>query len=149
MPATAPPSTTRATTTATTAPKHGAATTGTFRLAVQPLDARTVEVAVTPPARLTTGRDYWFFVEVDWRNGNTDYYPREKLTRGPQTLIIAIPSDATLQADRAGRIYALTPDQSADAAERLERQQTRKDDDFFANTPGTTASHATPLPSGP
>ncbi|WP_148308106.1 hypothetical protein [Actinoplanes friuliensis] len=122
---------------------------GAFQLTAQPLDARTVEVAVTPPTGLAAGRDYWFFVEIDWRDGNTDYYPREKLTGATQTLVIDIPPDATQQADRTGRVYALTTDQSREAAVRLQRQRTSKEDDFFADAPGATASQATGLPFGP
>ena len=152
QPTTISPTTTKpATTASTTAPNkppQTGVTTSTHRLAVQPIDARTVEVTVTPPARPSTGRDYWFFVEIDWRDGNTDYYPREKLTGNRETFMISIPPDATLDADRTGRIYALTADQSADAQQRLERQRTSKDDDFFGNPPGTAASASVTLPFG-
>jgi hypothetical protein len=95
----------------TTAPSDGAqgenppatGVTRVFRLQAQRVDTRTVDVAVTPPSRVAADRTYWFFVEVDWRDGNTDYYPREKLTGGPQTLVVDIPPDATLDADRTGR----------------------------------------------
>jgi hypothetical protein len=117
-----------------------------LRLATRPIDARTVEVTVTPPARLTAGRDYWLFVEIDWRDGNTDYYPREKLTGHQRTLVVDIPPDATLDAERAGRVYALTPAQSAATDDRVERQQTTKVDDFFANPPGAAASGSIALP---
>lgn len=103
---------------------------------------------MTPPARLTAGRDYWLFVEIDWRDGNTDYYPREKLTGHQRTLVVDIPPDATLDAERAGRVYALTPAQSAATDDRVERQQTTKVDDFFANPPGAAASGSIALQFG-
>jgi hypothetical protein len=122
--------------------------TGSFALATRKADARTVEVDVTPPAKLTDGRVYWFFIEIDWRDGNTDYYPRERLTGGSQSLVVDIPPDARLDAGRAGRVYALTAAQSTDAEVRLNRQRTSKEEDFFPEKPGAAASAAVKLPFG-
>ena len=80
-----------------------------YALSASPIDDRTVEVTVTPPGKPAAGQFYWFFVEVDWRDGNTDYYPREQLTGGSQTLTITVPANATMEADRTGRVYRLIP----------------------------------------
>ncbi|WP_433364727.1 hypothetical protein ACQPZX_34485 [Actinoplanes sp. CA-142083] len=119
-----------------------------FALSPRPVDDRTVEVAVTPPENLAPDRVYWFFVEVDWGDGNTDYYPREKLTGKADTLTVTIPPDAPLDAKRAGRVYSLTAAQSAEADVRLERQQTTRQDDFFPDVVGTVASGSVKLPFG-
>jgi hypothetical protein len=122
--------------------------TGSFALTARKIDTRTVGVEVTPPAKLTRERVYWFFIEIDWRDGNIDYYPREKLPPVATSFVIDIPSDARLDAGRAGRVYALTAAQSADAEVRLGRQSGSKEDDFFPEKPGDAASAATTLPFG-
>ncbi|GAA0453180.1 hypothetical protein Ade02nite_01320 [Paractinoplanes deccanensis] len=144
----ASPSSSAASTATSPTASREAGGTGSFELSTRRLDDRTVEVDITPPADPAEGRAYWFFVEVDWRDGNTDYYPREQLTSDAQTLTVAIPPDATLDADRTGRVYGLTPAQSTEAGERLKRQQTTRQNDFFPNVFGTAASASVKLPFG-
>jgi hypothetical protein len=118
-----------------------------YRVKASSLDARTVKVTTTATGRPESGETYWFMLEINWGDGNTDYYPRRRLDDQAETFNISIPTDARTDVVRTGRVYALDAAQSADAEARLARQtSTASEDDFFAESTGRAVSNGERLP---
>jgi len=118
-----------------------------YRVKASALDARTVKVTTAATGRPESGENYWFMLEINWGDGNTDYYPRRRLDDQAENFNISIPTDARTDVVRTGRIYALDAAQSADAEARLARQtSTASDDDFFAESTGRAVSNGERLP---
>jgi hypothetical protein len=118
-----------------------------YRVKASSLDARTVKVTTTATGRPEPGQTYWFMLEINWGDGNTDYYPRRRLDDQAKTFNISIPTDARTDVVRTGRVYALDAAQSSDAEARLARQtSTASEDDFFAEPTGRVVSNGERLP---
>ncbi|MFF5288995.1 hypothetical protein [Paractinoplanes globisporus] len=132
---------------ASAAPTHGPAAVLSYRLAASPVDARTVTVTTTPTGLPAPGMTYWFMVEVNWGDGNIDYYPRRRLDDQASTFDVTIPVDASTDFARTGRVYALNEEQSNAADVRLARQGAGpSDNDFFADRTGQAVSNGVRLP---
>jgi hypothetical protein len=118
-----------------------------YRVKASSLDARTVKVTTASTGHPESGEAYWFMLEINWGDGNTDYYPRRRLDDQAETFNISIPTDARTDVVRTGRVYALDAAQSADAEARLARQtSTASEDDFFAESTGRAVSNGERLP---
>jgi hypothetical protein len=117
-----------------------------YQLTATPVDSHTVKVTAKASGRPRPGLTYWFVLEVNWGGGNIDYYPRRTLTDSPGTFEVTIPADADPSYARQGRVYSLTSTQNAQAEVRVEAQSTTRQDDYFDNATGQTASNAVNLP---
>jgi hypothetical protein len=122
-------------------PAQSAGLALSYRLDATALGARTVKVTTTPTGRPESGETYWLILEVNWGDGNTDYYPRRRLGDQAEKFDVSIPADARTDVVRTGRVYALDAAQSADAEVRLGRQSsTTNEDDFFTEPTGKAVS---------
>jgi hypothetical protein len=119
-----------------------------YRLDAAAVDAHTVKVTAKASGEPEPGLTYWFVLEVNWGDGNVDYYPRRMLTGKPATFEVPIPPAADPKFPRQGRVYGLNKTQSAEAETKVELQRTTGKDDYFDNATGQEVSNATPLPYG-
>ncbi|WP_250035652.1 hypothetical protein [Paractinoplanes maris] len=118
-----------------------------YQLDAGSLDDRTVRVAATTSGAPEASTAYWFILEINWGDGNTDYYPRRDLKGDAATFDVTIPADASTDVVRTGKVYALTPAQASQAQVYLDRQANpAADDDFFDNPPGEAKSAGVRLP---
>jgi hypothetical protein len=122
-----------------------------FTLSAAPTTANTVQVVPVANGRAVAGRTYWFMIEADWGNGNTDYFPRRQVSATTPAFEVSIPPEADLTFTRHGRIYALTGTESAEAEIMRQHQQqqaggTVRHDTYFTNPPSQIASNAVRLP---
>ena len=117
-----------------------------YQLTAAPVDSHTVRVTAKASGRPRPGLTYWFVLEVDWGGGNIDYYPRRTLTDSPGTFEVTIPADADPSYPRQGRVYSLNSTQNTQAEAKVEAQSTTRQDDYFDNATGQTASNAVKLP---
>jgi hypothetical protein len=117
-----------------------------FRLSAASVDSHTVTVTSKasgePEPRLT----YWFIVEVNWGDGNIDYYPRRKMTGKATSFEVTIPANADTTYVRQGRIYGLDSAENAQAEDKLTRQGATGVDDYFDEATGQSVSNAARLP---
>jgi hypothetical protein len=117
-----------------------------YQLTAAPVDSQTVKVTAKASGQPRPGLTYWFVLEVNWGGGNLDYYPRRTLTDSSTSFEVTIPPDADPSYPRQGRVYALNSAQNTQAEAKLEAQSTTREDDFFDNATGQTASNAVKLP---
>lgn len=117
-----------------------------FELSAEQAGTNTVRIRPTASGRAKPGRSYWFMVETNWGNGNTDFFPRREVTSRTGAFEISIPPDADHRFVRQGRIYELTGAQSAKAEFMRQHQNTPRDDNFFPDAPETIASNVVTLP---
>jgi hypothetical protein len=117
-----------------------------YQLSAAPVDSHTVTVMAKasgePEPRLT----YWFILEVNWGNGNIDYYPRRKMTGKSTSFDVTIPANADTTYVRQGRIYGLDSTENAQAEDKLTRQGATGIDDYFDEATGQPVSNAARLP---
>jgi hypothetical protein len=117
-----------------------------YQLAATPVDSHTVKVTTKASGRPRPGLTYWFVLEVNWGDGNIDYYPRRTLTDSSGTFEVTIPADADPSYARQGRVYSLNGTQNTQAEAKMEAQSTTRQNDYFDNATGETASNAVKLP---
>lgn len=117
-----------------------------YQLEATHVAARTVGVTATASGSPVPGLTYWFVVEVNYGDGNTDYYPRRKMTGKSATFDLTVPDIADLKYVRTGRVYAMSMDQNAQAEDLYTRQGANGKNDFFAEPTGQSASNGVTLP---
>ncbi|MEU4475578.1 hypothetical protein [Micromonospora sp. NPDC023888] len=117
-----------------------------YQLSSSPGDSHRVKVTATASGEPEPGLTYWFILEVNWDDGNIDYYPRRKMTGRSASFDLTIPANAETRHLRNGRIYGLDSAQSAQAEDLLKRQGATGVDDFFDEATGQPVSDAVKLP---
>ncbi|GAA0561322.1 hypothetical protein GCM10010172_50670 [Paractinoplanes ferrugineus] len=122
-----------------------------FTLSAVRTTTNTVKVTSVASGRAEAGRTYWFIIETDWGNGNTDFFPRRPVSAATKAFEVALPPEADLKFVRQGRIYALTDAESAGAESMRQHQLQQaggavRDDTYFTNPPSEIASNAVRLP---
>jgi hypothetical protein len=117
-----------------------------YQLSAASVDSHTVKVTAKASGEPEPGLTYWFILEVNWGDGNIDYYPRRKLTGRSTSFDLTIPANANTTYVRHGRVYGLNSAQSAEAEDRLTRQGATGVDDFFDEATGQPVSNAVRLP---
>jgi hypothetical protein len=117
-----------------------------YQLSAAAVDSHTVTVTAKASGQPEPGLTYWFILEVNWGNGNIDYYPRRGMTGRSTSFDITIPANAETTYARQGRIYGLNSAQNTQAEDRLKRQGATGVDDFFEEATGQPVSNAAKLP---
>ncbi|MEU5934505.1 hypothetical protein [Micromonospora sp. NPDC047187] len=117
-----------------------------YQLSSSPGDSHTVKVTAAASGEPEPGLTYWFILEVNWGDGNIDYYPRRKMTGRSTSFDLTIPANAETQYLRNGRVYGLDSAQNSQAEDLLKRQGARGVDDFFDEATGQPVSDAVKLP---
>ncbi|MEU1589578.1 hypothetical protein [Micromonospora sp. NPDC005710] len=117
-----------------------------YQLSASPGNSHTVSVTATASGEPEPGLTYWFIVEVNYGDGNIDYYPRRKMTGRSTSFDLTIPTNAETRYVRNGRVYALDGDQHSQAEDLLKRQGATGVDDFFDEATGQEVSNAVKLP---
>jgi Caspase domain len=117
-----------------------------YRLGATSVDSHTVTVTAKASGEPEPRLSYWFFVEVNWGNGNIDYYPRRKMTGRATSFDVTIPSNADPSYVRQGRIYGLNSAENAQAEDKLTRQGETGTDDYFDEATGQSVSNVAKLP---
>ncbi|GGL21262.1 hypothetical protein [Mangrovihabitans endophyticus] len=117
-----------------------------YQLKASQVSPRTVRVAAIASGVPVPGLAYWFVVEVNYGDGNTDYYPRRKMTGRSATFDLTVPDISDLKYVRTGRVYAMSKNQNAQAEDRFTRQGASGVNDFFAEATGQPASNGVTLP---
>ncbi|GAA0568365.1 hypothetical protein GCM10010172_60750 [Paractinoplanes ferrugineus] len=108
--------------------------------------ARSVKVTAKASGRPEPGLTYWFVLEVDYGNGNSEFYPRQTITACPSPFQVGIPAEADPKYVRRGRVYGLDSTLNAQAEVLVQRQTTTRVDDFFKDAPGKPVSNEVSLP---
>ena len=117
-----------------------------YQLSSSPGGTRTVKVTAKASGEPEPGLTYWFILEVDWGDGNVDYYPRRKMTGRSASFDVTIPTNAEIKYLRNGRIYGLDSAQNSQAEDLLTRQGPSGVNDFFEEATGQPVSDAVKLP---
>ncbi|MFG1884024.1 hypothetical protein [Micromonospora sp. NPDC049102] len=117
-----------------------------YQLSSSPGDSHTVKVTATASGEPEPGLTYWFVVEVNYGDGNIDYYPRRKMTGRSTSFDLTIPANANTKFARIGRVYALDDAQNSQAEDLLTRQGATGVDDFFDEAIGQPVSDPVNLP---
>ena len=116
-----------------------------YRLSASPVESCTVRLTVNESGQPNSWLTYWFFIEVYYDNGYTEYYPDRRVAINSADFDVSIPGRAETKWNKIGRIYGLENSQNAQANKKLERKEigTR---DFFEKPPGQPVSNAVKLP---
>lgn len=117
-----------------------------YRLSAAPVDSHTVTVTAEASGEPESQLTYWFIVEVNWGDGNIDYYPRRKMTGKSTSFDVTIPANADASYVRQGRIYGLDSAENAQAEDKLTQQGETGTDDYFDEATGQSVSNAARLP---
>ncbi|MET8283102.1 hypothetical protein [Micromonospora sp. NPDC005174] len=117
-----------------------------YQLSSSPGDPHTVKVTATASGEPESGLTYWFVVEVNYGDGNIDYYPRRKMTGRSTSFDLTIPANANTKFARNGRVYALDDAQNSQAEDLLTRQGATGVNDFFDEATGQPVSDPVKLP---
>ncbi|RQX16691.1 hypothetical protein DDE19_14025 [Micromonospora ureilytica] len=117
-----------------------------YQLSSSPGDSHTVKVTATASGEPEPGLTYWFILEVNWGDGNSDYYPRRKMTGRSTSFDLTIPANAETTYLRNGRIYGLDSAQNSQAEDLLKRQGASGVNDFFDEATGQPVSDTVKLP---
>ena len=117
-----------------------------YQLTAKARDPRTVDVTAEAAGEPIPGLTYWFFLEVKYHKGYTEYYPRRRMTGRSATFDVMIPPDADTRYLRHGRVYGLNKAQSDQADQKFLRQGVTGVDDYFEKAVGQPVSEAVQLP---
>jgi hypothetical protein len=155
-PASAPTSVTGAPGTDVAEPASATATTRTpaartplqYQLTADKSGERMVHVNAVATGTPVSGLSYWFMLEINYGDGNIDYFPRVELNGRTQALDIDIPAGANTAFVRIGRVYALSGSEAARARKlkALQDQGPSDAEDFFPERTGTSKSNGVRMP---